>query len=284
MEVFLEGLFETGLTNQRVHGVAFFLVLFPFAGGHTAKVAQNVSTVLGVVLANGGLFDQQTGRIQLQKGRQVGVGNVFQEGIGRQIGDTAKVKFVTETDDRTGILVRPFCRDLVAGAQLIHQQRCSNVRVQTDIHHVVGEVVLPRGVKAGQGIFKGTAHADREVVVPGNAQFPALQHQFVQGFVGLAITLDNVMVENQVIRRSVTHQNVTVPVQNIAAGRTDRGNGGVDLGVVRVAVGLDDLQNKQSSRVKHQNKGKQSKEQPCSESAYSFHVFPPIRPILQIRG
>ena len=122
------------------------------------------------------------------------------------------------------------------------------------------------------------------MVVPGDPQFPAGLHQTVQRFVCIAVTFDNVMVEHQIVRRAVAHQNVTVAVQNIAAGSTDCGNGTVDLGIIRIAVGLDDLQHEQPSGKQHQNKSKQKQKKQSAEAAYSFHVFPPIRPILWIRG
>jgi len=122
------------------------------------------------------------------------------------------------------------------------------------------------------------------MVIPGDAQLPALLHQTVKRLVGLTVGLDNVVVENQVIGGTVAHQHVAVAVQNIAPGRTDGGHGGVGLGVIRVAIGLDDLQNEQPSCKQNQNKGKQGQKQKGPEAAYSFHVFPPIRPILWIRG
>ena len=96
-----------------------------------------------MVFPDGGRLDHQTGGIQLQQRRQMLVGNVFQEGVSRQVGDTAQVELIPEADDGPGILIRPGFGDIIAGAELFHQQRGGNVRVQTDVHHKTLEMVLP---------------------------------------------------------------------------------------------------------------------------------------------
>ena len=45
----------------------------------------------------------------------------------------------------------------------------------------------------------------------------------------------------------------------------------------------NNLQDEKTSGKEHQNKGKKRQKQQSPEAAYSFHVLPPIRPILQIR-
>ena len=96
------------------------------------------------------------------------------------------------------------------------------------------------------------------MVVVAQVQIPALVYERVQRFVGLAVGLDNVVVEHQIITGAVAHQNVAVPVEDIAAGGTDVGNGGVFRDVVGVAVGLDDLKIKELQGEQRQNRNKQN--------------------------
>ena len=121
MEVLLKGQLKAGLTDFRVHGVALILVFRPLAVVHAAKVAQDVGGVLGVVFPDGGGLNVQTRSVQLQNGGQLLVGDVLQEGVGRQVGDTAQVKFVSEADDRPGVLIGPAGGNVVAGTHLLHQ-------------------------------------------------------------------------------------------------------------------------------------------------------------------
>ena len=236
--------------------------------------------VLGVVFPHGGGFYHQTGGVQLQNGGQNLVGHVLHKGIGGQVGDAAQIKFVAHTDDCPGILVGPFLGDFIAVTHFFHQQRRGDVRVQTPIHHELLEIVLPGGVEAGEGILKGTGAGYGEMVVIGYVQLLALLHQAVQRFVGIGVGLNNIVVEYQVIGGPVAHQHVAVAVQDIAPGGTDGGQGGINLGVVVVAVGFHDLDHKQLSSEQNQDKCEQSQKQIGPEAAYSFHVLPPIRPIL----
>lgn len=71
----------------------------------------------------------------------------------------------------------------------------------------------------------GLAHG--EMVVIAEIQLPAFLHKGVQRLVGLAVGLDNVVVEHQIIAGPVAHQDVAVAVKDITTGGTDGGNGGV---------------------------------------------------------
>ena len=90
--------------------------------------------------------------------------------------------------------------------------------------------------------------------------------------------------EVQVIRRAVAHQFHAIPVQDIAAGGLDTGDGGVGGGVIGVTVGFHDLQLVQLEAEQHQDHGENAQQNPGSAFTYSFHVSPPISPILLTRG
>ena len=94
MEVLFKGLFKARLAHHGVHGVVLIFEFLPLAFGHTAHIAQNMGGVLGVVFPDRGAFHHQTRGVQLQKGREVLVGNVFQEGVGGKVGDTAEGEFI----------------------------------------------------------------------------------------------------------------------------------------------------------------------------------------------
>ena len=211
-----------------------------------------------MVFPDGGGFHHQTGDVQLQNGGQILVGDVLNKGVGRQLGNTPKIKFVAHTDDGAGVLVRPALGNLVALPQLLNEQGRGDVRVQRPVDHEALEVVLPGGGKIVQSVLKGAGLAHGEMVVVAQVQIPALVYERVQRFVGLAVGLDNVVVEHQIITGAVAHQNVAVPVEDIAAGGTDGGNGGVFRDVVGVAVGLDDLKIKELQGEQRQNRNKQN--------------------------
>ena len=239
--------------------------------------------VLGVVFPDGGGLNVQTRSVQLQNGGQLLVGDVLQEGVGRQVGDTAQVKFISEADDRPGILIRPAGGNVVAGTHLLHQKGGGDVRVQAPVYHEQLEVVLPGGGEIRQGIDEGAAGGYGEVVGVGNAQLPALLHQGVKSLVAVGVGLGDVVVEHQVIGSPVAHQHIAVAVENIAPGGTDGGDGTINLGIVGVAFGINNLKLVEPERVKKQDKREQSQKHTSTEAAYSFHVLPPMRPVLLIR-
>ena len=76
-----------------------------------------------------------------------------------------------------------------------------------------------------KGVFKGAGFGHRKVVQIFDAQLFALVVQPIQVFIPVIGGFDNVMVENQVIAGSVAYQNLAVPIQNIASGCTDGGDG-----------------------------------------------------------
>ena len=237
-----------------------------------------------MIFPDGGGFHHQTGDVQLQNGGQILVGDVLNKGVGRQLGNTPKIKFVAHTDDGAGVLVRPALGDFVAFPQLFNEQRRGDVRVQRPVNHEALEVVLPGGGKIVQSILKGAGLAHGEMVVIAEIQLPAFLHKGVQRLVGLAVGLDNVVVEHQIIAGPVAHQDVAVAVKDITTGGTDGGNGGVFCDVVGVAVCLDDLKVKKLHGEQRQNRTEQNQKQDSAKSAYSFHVVPPIRPILLMSG
>ena len=144
-------------------------------------------------------------------------------------------------------------------------------------------MVLPGGVQLRQSVLKGTGTGHGEVVAEGNVQLLALLNQTVQGVVPVGVGVDDVVVEHQVVAGPVAHQDVAVAVQNVSPGGADGGDGGVGLLVVGVAFCFNDLQGKELAGEEHQDKGEEHKQQNSTKTAYSFHVLPPIRPILQIR-
>ena len=276
MEVVFKGFLKTGLANVGVHGVAFAFVFFPVGSIHATDISQNMGCIFGVVFPDSGGFHHQTGGVQLQNGAEVFVRNVLDKGIGRQISNTAQVKFIADADNGTGHFFVPFGRNAIAFPEGFNQQGGGDIRVQFPVLHKALEVAAPCGIVIIQRVDKGTGFGYGEVVQILNAQFLALGHQAVQIIVTAFGGLDNVVVENQVITGAVAYQYVAVPVQNIAPGGTDSGQGGIGCGVVCVAVGVDNLQEEQSSCIECQHKSEQQQKNHRTKPAYSFHVFPPI--------
>ena len=272
VEVLLKGLLKTGLADVGIHGVALILVFGPVVVVHAAQVSQNVGGVGGMVFPDGGGFHHQARGVQLQKGGQVFTGNVGDENIAGQVGNAAKVKFITQADNRPGLFLGPGVGNFVAGAHFFNQQRGGNIRVPAAVHHVVLEVALPGGGIVAEGVLKGTFRGNRQVIQVIHPQLLALFQQPVQVFVPVIRGFDNKVVEDQVVGGTVAYQNLAVAVQNGAAGCPHRGNGGVEGGVVRVAVGLDDLQIKEPGGIQEHNKGEDTEQYPCPESGQSFHT------------
>ena len=272
VEVLLEGFLEARLTDVGVHGVVLVLIFLPVGGVHTAHVAQDVGSVLGVVFPDGGGFDHEARGVQLQDGAEVLVGNVFHEGVGGQVGDASKVELVTHADDGAGFLVGPVVGDVIAGPELLQQQGRGDIGVQTAVAHVVLEIVLPCGGVVVEGIFEGTVLGHGEVIQVVHAQLQGLVIEPVEVIVTALGGLDDVVVEDQVITGAVAHQHLAVPVQDIAAGGADGGDDGVDGGIIGVAVGLDDLQGEELSRIQAHDQGKDQEQGDGPDAAYSFHV------------
>ena len=284
VEVFFKSLLKARLTDVGVHGVVLVFIDFPVIGVHTAHVAQDMGGVLGVVFPDGGGFDHQTRGIQLQDGAEVLVGNVFHEGVGGQIGNAAKVKFVAHTHHGPGLFVGPGFRDVIAFPELFQQQRGGNIRVQLPVAHIVLEVVLPGGGVVVEGVLEGAGLGHGEMVQIFHAQLQGLVVKPVEVIVTSLGGFDNVVVKHQVITGPVTHQHIAVAVQDIAPGGTDGGNGGIDGGVVRVAIGLDDLQGEELTGKHGKHQAEQEQQSNGADAAYSFHVCPPILPNLCMRG
>ena len=242
VEVLFKGGLEAVLADVGVHGVALFLVLRPLGVGHGADVAQDMGGVFGVVFPDGGGLDHQAGDVQLQQDRQVLVGDILDEDIVREVCNAAQVEFVAQANDGPGFLIGPGLGDLIALPEGLDQQGGSDVGVQTDIPQVALEIVAPGGGIVVQGVLKGPGGGDGEMVVVFDAQLLAFLQQGMQVLVAVVGGLDNIVVEHQVITGAVANQYITVPVQDIAPGRLDAGQRGVDGGVIGVAFGVDDLQ------------------------------------------
>ena len=130
MELFLKGLLQTGLAHLGVHGVAVQgLVVFPLLAAHGTHITQQMGGVGGVVLTDGGCLDVHAGDVQFLDGGQILVRGVFQEDVVGQVDDGAQAHFIAQTDDGTGLLVRPVIGNKIAFTQVAQQQVGGNIRV-----------------------------------------------------------------------------------------------------------------------------------------------------------
>ena len=231
-----------------------------------------MSAVGGVVFPDGGGFHHQARGVQLQNGGQILGIHVGDEDVAGQVGDTAKVKFVPQTDNGPGLFLGPLLGNFVELPHLFNQQRGGYVRVPAAVGHIVLVVALPGGGVVGQGVFKGPSRGHRQMVLVLNAQLFTLFQQGVQVFIAVICGFDNEVVENQVVRSAVANQNLAVPVQNIAPGGPDGGDGGVIGCVVSVAVCGDDLQVEKPHGIKHHDKGKQTQQNSRAQACHSFHT------------
>ena len=180
VEVLFKGLLKACLANLRVHGVALFFILGPVGIVHFAHVAQNMGGVLGVIFPDGGGFHHQAGRVQFQNGGQILVGNVLDEGIVGQVGQTTQVKLIPQANHTAGFLVRPVLGNFIAGAHFFHQQGGGHVGVQTPAGHVALVIPLPGGVVAVQRINEGTGFGHGEMVVVLHTQLLTFFQQVVE--------------------------------------------------------------------------------------------------------
>ena len=118
----------------------------------------------------------------------------------------------------------------------------------------------------------------------GNTGIFAGLDQIIQMGVGAVCGQQHVMIQNQIITGAVTDQLVTVAIQNIAAGSFYAGDGGISGGIVDDTAGLNDLQIVHLINEKRQYQHKQQQHDGGTESAYSFHVSPPIELMPRMSG
>ena len=212
------------------------------------------------------------------------VGNVLDEDVVTQVRHAAQVKFVAQAQHGTGFFVGPFLREFIAGAQLLNQQGGGDVRVDAPVHQVALEIASPGGGVVLVGILEGPLLGHGEMVVIFHAQLLALFHQPEEVVVNAVGGLNNVVVKDQVIAGTVAHQNIAVPIQDVATGGLHTGQGGIGGHIVGVALGFDDLQVEKLRAEKHEYQQKQAKENHGANLAYSLHTSPPIFWIRLIRG
>ena len=287
MEIFFVCFFQTVLTNFRVHFVAFDgLVVFPLLCIHGADIAQNVRSQIGVVFSDGSSLNVHAGNAQLRDIREGHVVNVGEEYIVTHgLHAVAQGHFVAQADNGAGLFVGPLCGELVNIAQLFNQQRCGNIRVQvTDVGKIGLEITLPDVALLFQGVGKGSLGGDGEMFGVFNALFLAQLYQVVKMLIGVFCIQHHVVVQHQVVTGTVTYQQITVPVQNIAAGGFDTGQGGKGGGVVGAALSFNNLNVIQIHSHQAYDQNENQQKNTGTKTAYSFHVSPPIDAIDRIMG
>ena len=282
VEIFLEGLLQTGLAHQRVHGVAVQrLVMLPLLGVHGTHIAKDVGGVFRGVLPDGGGLHPHAGDVQLQHRRQRLVVHVGQEHISAQAVDgEPKGQLVSQAQHRPGIPVGPFRRDVVALPELLHQQRGGDVGIQiVPVDQEGLEIVLPALVLLIQRIGEGLIQGQGQVVHILDAPCLTQLHQLIEGTVGVDGAGEHIVVDRQVVAGPVGHQHVAVPVQNIAPGSLHPGQGGEGGDIVLVAAGVHHLHLVEPGSVETQHRKEDAQQEPGTEAGHSLHVSPPILPM-----
>ena len=257
MEVLLEGSLEAALAHIGVHGVALILVFRPLRGFDEAEISQNMGGVGGGILPDGGGLHRKARCIQLQNGRQILRGDVFQQGIGRQAGEvTAQLQLIPQPHHQAYLPVLPVVGNPVGATELLHKLGGRNVRVPLPIAQEVLKIPLPGGGELGEGVFIGLFQGHRKVLQIGD--FPLLQEvdQLPQGFVGMIRIVNHVIVKHQVVAGPIGHQHIAVPVQNFPTGGRDPAPGGIGGLQTAVGIGVPNLQaiHPESKQAQHSDK------------------------------
>ena len=201
--------------------------------------------ILGIVFPDGGCLGIQARNIQLQHGGQQLAADILHDDItGQASHDATQIQLIAHANDGTGIGIGHGGRDLIDLPQLLHQQRCGNIRVQAAAHlgQVLLKIALPGGIVVTEGVFKGGFLADREMIVVLHIHLPAQLHQLHEVIVGAGGGQDHIVVKHQVIAGTVGNQHIAVAVQDLTPGRLDTGDRGKIFGVIHLAAGLHDLQ------------------------------------------
>ena len=138
------------------------------------------------------------------------------------------------------------------------------------------EITLPYSVLLVQSVSKGPGAGDGEVIGVFDALLLAHLRQVVNILAGAGRVEQHVVVDRQIVTGAVADQHVAVAVQNIASSSFDTGKGDIGDGVVCIAAGFDDLLVIQLKRKESQDQRKNCQQNMGAESAYSFHVSPPM--------
>ena len=176
MEILFKGVLHALSAHHGVHGVAQILVdLLVLVGLHGAGVAENVGSIGGVVLPDGGGLHNDAGHAQLHDGRQLLRAHVLGQAVvvqGNAL-DGADGELKAHRDQAVGLLVGEVVGDVVVGAEVVHKVLRRHVGIPAAAGEEGAEVPLPDGGIVVQGVGIGLRLADGEVALHVDAQLVA---------------------------------------------------------------------------------------------------------------
>ena len=287
VEIFLISLLQATLANHGVHFITGdVLIVFPLLGIHGTHVAKNMGCVSGVVFANGGGFNRQTGDVQLYDGRESFVIRVFHEHIGRHAGNAVtQTHLIAQADDLSGFIFGKLFWNVIDLPEFFNQQRSGDIRVQIAlVIQKCLEIALPGGAVLLQSIHKGFLSRNGEMVCIGNALLLTGFNQLHNVLIGAIGRQKHIMVQHQIITGTVTHQFITVTIQNITTGGFYAGDGSKGGGIIDDTACFNNLQVIHSVHEKTNHQCKEQQKNCCAQTAYSFHDSPPMVLIAFAKG
>ena len=178
----------------------------------------------------------------------------------------AQIQLITDGDDRTGLLLGPGVRDIVAVPQAADELRRRDIRIPVALGQEGIEIPVPRGGILVRRIFIGFFTGDRQMVDDLQVILRAKLHQTAQILVGVIGAEQHVVKQQDVVGSAVADENIAVAVQDLTASRRDSciiGEG------IHVGIGtyrrLAHLQLKQPHAENTQHQGNKQKHRHSAE-------------------
>ena len=221
VQLVLKSLFQPLLADIGVHGVVLFLVDLIFFGIHQPDAAENMGSVGGVVLPDGGGFHILAGNIQLGDGCQRNRVHVVQKHVGGQGSPAAQIQLIADGDHAPGLLLRPVGGEVIGVLQTADELRRRDVAVPAALVQEGLEIAVPRGGILVRGVGIGLFHGHGKVIRHFKSQLIAEIGELAQILVRVFRAEHDGVDQRQVVAGTVADQHLAVAVEDLAARRGD---------------------------------------------------------------
>ena len=260
VQVFLEGVFHAVLADHGVIGVVQQRIALVLFLGHEARIAEDMGSVFGLVVADVGALNLNADQLVFQNRGNERHAGILNEKVVRRIDGIAHVDGVTDARDDAHLFAGIPVVYAVAGAHEAQQLNGARVFGQA-VRMLTDEVSLQHGaldVRHVLVIGKGRLPADGQIV--GIMVAVALDHfdKLEDDGVRIRVGKELDVVDLEVVALLVADKDAAVAVKDISARGGDGPFGVGDLvAQVVILLAFDDLKAVEEGQIQHQNQNHQ---------------------------